>query len=427
MNHKFVITLLLLLWTVCPAIRLAAQSGEPYFSQAYVSNIGIINCYTVGMELSLPVISLHGNDQILLSFDDLDGDAKDYYYTVELCNHDWTPSSLTPYEYLDGFVANRINEFTYSSNTLQPYTHYEVRLPNRDVRFTKAGNYIIKIYLNDDPTDVVLTQRIYVMDAKVQITGQVLPSSNVRYRQTHQEVDFSVSHKGFPISNPFQSLHVTVMQNDRERSALEGLRPNFVRNEELVYDTESGHLFPALKEFRWVDLQSLIMLDERIKMADIYMGRQHAWVAPDEIRSYNQYIYIKDINGDFIIRDKDDFSSAINADYVMTHFTVPFDNPLPSGQLYLMGSFNNWQRTDTNRLAYNAKRQAYEVTIPLKQGYYNYLYAYAPSPAADLDFSLIEGNYFETENDYTILLYYRPFGQQHDALIGVKTINTLLN
>lgn len=406
---------------------LSLSAQDTLYSKTYVENIGIVRCHTVGLDLALPVVSLRGNDQVLLSFDDLDGDAKDYYYTVQLCDHDWTVSELPTFQYLDGFESNRFQEFNYSSNTLQPYTNYQVLLPNPDIKLTKAGNYIIKVYLNDNPEELAFTQRMYVVDNKVQVNGSVIPSNSIRFRKTHQEVDFVVEHQGYPISNAFQSIEATVMQNGREDNAVMGLKPNFVRDQKLIYDYETENLFPALKEFRWVNLQSLIMLDERIKLLEMFQGRQHAYVAPDPIRSYDQYVYRRDINGRFIINDQDDFDPAINGDYVLTHFTLPFNNELPSGKIYVMGGFNNWQRTAANTMTFNDKRSAYELVYPLKQGYYNYLYAYEEYPGAPLDFSLIEGNYFETENDYTILIYHRPFGQLYDALIGVKTVNTLVN
>lgn len=408
-------------------VAFTAHGQDTFFTKAYAENIGIIRCNTVGLDLTLPILSLQGNDQVLLSFDDMDGDSKDYYYTLQLCNHDWTPSELPPFQYIDGFESGPIPNFNYSSNTLLPYTNYQLLVPNRDMRLTKAGNYIIKVYLDDDPSQLVLTQRIYMVDPKVQVNGSVIPSNSIRFRKTHQEVDFVVNHQGYPISNAFQSIEATVMQNGREDNAVMGLKPNFVRDQKLIYDYEEENLFPAMKEFRWVNLQSLIMLDERIKLLEMFQGVNHAYVAPDPIRSYDQYVYRRDINGRFIINDQDDYDPAINGDYVLTHFTLPFNNELPSGKLYVMGGFNQWQRTEANELTYNAKRSAYELVYPLKQGYYNYLYAFEEYPGAPLDFELIEGNYFETENDYTILIYHRPFGQLYDALIGVKTVNTLVN
>lgn len=416
-----------ILLVACYLSPFLSYGQDTIYSKAHMPNIGAIQCYTIGLDMSLPVVSLGGNDQIMLTFDDLDGDSKAYYYSVQLCNHDWTPSELPVFQYMDGFESNQIPDFNYSSNTLQPYTNYKIQIPNQDLRLTKSGNYVVKVYLDDDPSQLVLTQRIFVLDAKVQITGLVIPSNSIRYRKTHQEVDFTVSHQGYPINNAFQSVEATVLQNSREDNAVTGLKPTFVRDQKLVYDYEEENLFPALKEFRWVNLQSLILLDERIKLLELFQGKQHAYIAEDPIRSYDQYVYRRDINGRFIINDQDDYDPSINGDYVETHFTLPFANALPSGKLYVMGGFNQWQRTAANTMTYNPARSAYELVYPLKQGYYNYLYAYEEYPGAPLDFSLIEGNYFETENDYTILLYHRPFGQLYDALIGVKTVNTLVN
>lgn len=421
MIRLFVLSVLFAGWWVQ-----ASAQGEIY-SRTYMDNIRTVRCYTDGLELTLPLITMGGNDQLVCSFDDLDGDQKSYYATIILCNQDWTPSTLPTFEYIDGFESIPLMQYQYSFATLARYTHYEFRLPQVDMTPSLPGNYIIKVYLDDDTSQVAFTQRFYVQDNKVRIQGMVRQPNDLRHRQTHQEVDFSVLHPGYDISNPFQEVFATIMQNNREDNAVIGLKPTFVQDQKLVYDYEEENLFEAMKEFRWVNLQSLMVLDERTKLVEMLLGQQHAFVAEDNIRSYEQYFYRRDINGRFIINVREERIPTLNADYVVTHFTLPFQNELPSGELYIMGGFNNWQATDENKLVYNPQRNAYEGTLLLKQGFYNYLYAYRQREGAPLDFDLIEGNYFETENDYTILIYHRPFGQLYDALIGVHTLNTLLN
>lgn len=406
---------------------LAGQDG-PLRTQVYDSQIRTLRCHLVGLDLSLPIHTLNSRDIIRFSFDDLDRDVQDYFYTIVHCNADWTRSDLPTSEYLEGFESNPITNYDYSYATTQEYTHYEVAIPNQDVRPTKSGNYALLVYRYGNPDDPLIVQRFYVVDRKVSIEGQAKQSSRIPYRQTHQEVDFTIIHKNFEISNAFESVNVAIMQNGREDNMKTDIKPTFVQNEQLVYDYSEETSFQALKEFRWVDIQSLILIEERIKFTQEISGYPHAYVAVDPIRSYETYLYRKDINGRYFIGVREQEEDWLTADYVEVHFTLPFNNALHIGDLYIMGGFNQWQCTSDNKMTYNYERQAYEGTLLLKQGYYNYLYGFLESSADEvIDFDLVEGNYFDTENDYTIFIYHRSFGSRYDELIGVKTINSLGN
>lgn len=421
--HPIVCLLLLVGWTTK-----SLSQAEPFLSHAADTSIRSVRCHLEGLEFGLPVHTLNSQDHILFSFDDLDRNVQDYYYSIIHCQADWTPSDLPAMDYLEGFESNPLSRYDYSYATTQNYTHYEITIPNEDVRPTRSGNYVLIVYRYGEPENPLIVQRFYVVDRKVSIDGQVHQASRIALRQTHQEVDFTIEHKGFPINNPFQSITVAIMQNGREDNIKTDLKPTFVQGEKLVYDYSEETSFQAMKEFRWVDIQSLILLEERIKLFQIQHNKPHVYIAPDKIRSYDHYLYRKDINGHYFVNIREEKEIELASDYVYVHFTLPFRAPLNVGALYVMGDFNQWQRTPYNQMTYNFDRQVYEATLLLKQGYYNYLYGFEESPSSDvIDFDLVEGNYFETENDYTIFIYYRPFGARYDELIGVQTLNTLRN
>lgn len=400
--------------------------GFVYIDSIFKDNIRSVRFHVQGVVLSMPIMGFSETENLRFYFDDLDGGTKDYYYTVELCNHDWTPNDISAMEYIDGFESNPIYNYNYSSITQSEYTHYNIHLPNENLRITKSGNYVLKVYENNDLEDMVITQRFYVMDKKVDIQGLVKRPSSVLYRNSHQEVDFTVLHKGINLTNPFETINATLMQNGRYETAKIGMKPTFIRDEKLVYDFEDINVFPSTKEFRWLDIQSLRFLDERIKYKEMLLGVQQIYITPDQIRSYDKYFYRKDINGNYYISNEDENDSHLNSDYVNVHFTLPFDNPLMEGNLFVMGDFTNWEGKDYNKMTYNPKRSAYECELSLKQGYYNYMYGFQQNEGGEIDYELIEGYYFDSENDYTIFIYYRPFGERYDALIGVKTLNSYL-
>ncbi|MBK8879346.1 MAG: hypothetical protein IPN74_12580 [Haliscomenobacter sp.] len=77
-------------------------------------------------------------------------------------------------------------------------------------------------------------------------------------------------------------------------------------------------------------------------------------------------------------------------------------------------------------MAYNNAINAYVLKTPLKQGFYDYAYAMTPrnTEKKAVNLSPLEGDWFETENDYTILIYYRPFGGRYDQVIGMAQFNS---
>lgn len=398
---------------------------EYKFNKVFRPAIKTVQCHPDDMPMNEPVVGLHSSQQLHFSFDDLDADVKDYYYTVIHCDHDWKPSELSPFDYIDGFIQDVISDFSYSSTTLQQYTHYDLRIPNDNFRLTKSGNYVLKIYANNDPQQVVILQKFMVVDTRVVFRAEVTRPARTVYRNTHQEVAFVVKHQGFEIGNPYQETFAVVLQNGRWDNAVVGLKPKFIRDEELVYDYNEELVFPSGKEWRWFDIKSLRYQKERVKMVEVYQDTNVVFVVPDEVRTYEQYFYRSDLNGAYTIDVQEQGNPATQADYAKVFFTLPFKKPLTAGELYVFGGLTNWDLVQEARLEYNFERQAYETSMYLKQGYYNYVYALreARTPVADIGF--IEGNYFETENDYTILFYYRPFGSRYDQLIGTTTVNTL--
>jgi hypothetical protein len=73
-------------------------------------------------------------------------------------------------------------------------------------------------------------------------------------------------------------------------------------------------------------------------------------------------------------------------------------------------------------MTYNYKRKGYQASLFLKQGYYNYLYGLVERGQKSADVSLIEGNHWETLNEYSIYVYYKKPGTNYDQLIASDVI-----
>ena len=396
-----------------------------YDDYIYKPSIKTVLLHDESFELSQPIINLDTEQKLKFNFDDLDADLKNYSYTILLCNYNWEPSDLVAAEYIDGFPDNTIIDYRYSFNTLQKFTHYSAVFPNSATRITKSGNYILKVYLDGNPDNIVITRRFMVYQSKLMINAKVTPASIISDRNFKQEIDFTINHAGYTITNPFADLNVVITQNSRWDNAKTTLKPLFVKDAELVYDFDEDNVFTGGNEFRYFDIKSIRYQSERIARVNIDSSGNQVTLIPDEKRTFKRYTTYTDIDGNFLIKVQEGNSSDVEADYCYVHFFLQYDGVLTDGNLYVYGAFNSWKCNKENLMHYNEKRFGYECTLYLKQGYYNYEYAFLKDGVTAADETLIEGMHYETENDYTIYVYHRQQGTFYDQLIGVKRFNSM--
>lgn len=402
------------------------QSKAPtllYTDHVYKPTIKTVRLLLQGDELSPPLITLDGEEQLELSFDDLSQDIQTYSYTFVLCNSDWTPADLPQFDYLGSYLESEINNYSMSSGTRVPFVHYSLLLPNSDVTLTKSGNYLLKVYKDNNPDSLVLTRRFYVLDSKVSINAQMRIPNIPEYSSTHQEVQFSLLVGALAVTNPFDEIKVTVMQNFRSDNAYTNLKPQFVKEDSLIYRNEGKIIFPGVKEFRYFDTRNILTLTAMVK--DYDYATNTIYLFPEEIRSFKAYDYLKDNNGRFVIGKQDAQDSVLQADYINVHFRLNTNSMFPGAKLYVFGALSDWQATPDFQLDYNFKDRAYEKDILLKQGFYNYIYAYKRDDSKEVEANLLEGSSYETENDYQILVYYHPTGSRYDQFVGLKILNSL--
>ena len=222
------------------------------------------NYISKGNQFAYPVITLNGSEQLELVFDDLDADVKSYYYTYQLCNADWTPVQVSTFDYIRGFAQNPITEYRYSSVALIHYTHYHLSLPENNSRITLSGNYLLKVYMDNDTAKLAFTKRLLVVQNAVSITALILPPMNPQLTYAYQKLQFTVNSKALPISNPFQQIHVVVLQNSRWDNAIFMGNPSFYSGSNFVYNSDDIPVFPGGNQWRWLDLQSFRFQSDRI-------------------------------------------------------------------------------------------------------------------------------------------------------------------
>jgi hypothetical protein len=402
-------------------VRLSAQVVEA----VYKPNIRTAQLFEYGNQPGLPVLMLNGNNRIELEFDDLDGNVKNYYYTYMLCDYNWKPANLSPFDYLKGFTQNRINTYRYSSIAFTRYTHYQAILPERNCEPIKSGNYLLKVFLDGDTSKLVFTKQMLVVDQKAGITATVVQPFTPQLFSTHQKLRFSAAIKGFNTFSAAQQVKVVILQNNRWDISQRDIIPTFVRGSSLEYNAENLAVFPGGKEWRWLDLRSFRLQSDRVDSAHYKKNATEIFLKTDIDRTGQRYIYFPDYNGMYNIITYESINPFWQADYATVHFNFapPSGNPYDGKDLYLAGYFTGYRLTDEWKMTFNPDTGKYECEAFLKQGYYNYTYI-TVDKNAPYQKTELEGNYWETENSYTILVYYKSFTDRNDQLIGISSIDS---
>jgi len=402
---------------------LSAQNADTI----YAKNIKTVRFHNYGDQLTMPVINLNGNEQTELHFDDMDANVKYYYYTFQLCNSDWKPANLTPFDYLKGFTQVRINNYRNSSIAYTRYTHYQAIIPDRNCVPTRSGNYLLKVFLDGDTSKLVFTKKLLVLNNKSIIKARVTQPFLPEYFRTHQKIQFNVNINGLNTFSAAQQIKVVLLQNNRWDNALINIQPNIIRGTTLEYNTENT-VFPGGKEWRWLDLRDFHLQSDRVKSADYKKNSTEIYVKPDGERGGEKYVYYRDLNGMYSVETTQGINPYWQSDYAMVHFTFlpPDHQPYSNKDIYLFGQLTNYNFADSLKMNFNTEKGLYETQLFLKQGYYSYTYMGVDknnfAKRSDVD-----GNYYETENSYTILVYFRDFAGRADELIGVSTINSRTN
>ncbi len=396
-----------------------------YEDYIYKKNIHTVLLYRKGWELSYPVLILGSDEQLHLEFDDLDADVKDYKYTFVHCSSNWAPSDIQKNEYISGFTEGFIDNYKFSFNTIQKYTHYELVFPDANLMLpTISGNYLLKVY-NNYEENVVLTRRFMIVDAKVSIDAVIKRATSVLYKNYKQEIDFTINKANYNIPDIYKDLKVNIIQNGRWDNAVINIKPRLVKGDILDYNYEDINVFNGANEFRHFDIKSIRYYSDRIQKITYEEGFNHVYLLPDVPRSYKVYETIKDINGRRLIKTEDATDSAIEGDYTFVHFFLPYYEEFGNGNLYVFGDLTDSQFKKEAIAVYDKTLKGFKASLFVKQGYYNYYYVFLEDGKNIGDETLIEGNHYETENDYTILVYCREPGTFYDKLIGIKQLNTL--
>ena len=419
---------LLILVFICFSAKAQYSPPDGIYPDAVLGDqIKTARIFKEGWETSYPISHFNDEKPLTLSFDELSKNARNYYYAVIHCDADWRQSRLTANEYMTGFTTNRVRNYDYSFNTLLPYVHYRLDIPNEDVQLKVSGNYAVVVFEDGDEEHPVLCRRFCIAESQAVIQAVAGHARQTAYQNEWQQVDFTIRTVNYPIENAYQDVKVVILKNGQWHTARTGIRPLFVRQNELDYRyMDATLLFRAGNEYRPLDLKSVRFSSTRMTAIEFERPTYHFYPYPDLPRNTGRYLYYEDFNGKYAIQAEKADRPETEADYVYAHFALQAAQPLDGGQVYVLGGFCNYACTTDNLMTYNPGKRQYEATILLKQGYYNYMYAFLPfKKPVVIDDTMLEGNFYDTENDYVIFVYHRVRSSRYDRLIGVSVANTL--
>jgi Domain of unknown function (DUF5103) len=397
-----------------------------YSNHIYSEKIKTVQVYKDGWNLSYPVMKLNSNEKLVLNFDLLGDQPETYYYTFIHCDKDWKKSDVIPNDYISGYTENPIEDYENSFNTTVSYFHYKLIFPNDRVNLKLSGNYILFVYPADKPDEPAITERFMITEDASKIDITVHRPQMTKENNTHQQIDFNVNYTGLQINDPYRNVFAFILQNGRWDIAKKNLKPDFYGNNELKFNSLSDkNIFPGGNEYRYFDIKSIRYKSEYVKRIDFATPYYNVYLYPSDNREFKPYFYWQDFNGKYYIAFQEGQKPDIESDYVYVYFTIPSDQMISGGKMYISGSLNNWEFDKNNLMSYNSATKEYEGTMLLKQGWYNYEYVFRKDGETTVIGSRFEGSHYETENDYVVLIYYRNPHDRYDRLIGSAVTNTL--
>lgn len=386
--------------------------------------IKTVQCYPVGNLFAEPVIELGSGQQLAFSFDDLSSEQNSYTYKIVHCDPDWKPSGLSPFNYLNGFFSNPLDDYEYSYNTQVEYTHFSLLLPNDEVSMKISGNYVLQVFNDNDPDSAVINQPFSVLEKKMAVSAAVVNSTDPKTLYTSQQLNFSVIYDNLPVYNPVKDLKVYVTQN-QDPNSRRYFEPTFVRQNQLVYGNGVNNIFNGLSPFRNFQCSSLVYYTQYVKDVLKGPGGQYNFILQPGIVP-QRYVPLPDKDGNYYIEAENVQNQNLEADYIIAHFALMYPEPVAGAEVYIYGKFANWQLIPGLEMKYDYKNKAYVGEAEVKQGYYDYMYAVVPQSQGQVDLVKMQNNFYQTPNEYQVRVYMYDYNLMCFKFVGYQNVRARL-
>ncbi len=368
--------------------------------------------------MATPTLRLGSDERIIINFDEWGEDYSDLQYRLVHCGPDWKPSALLESEYLDGFNIADIDDWALSSNTFVHFVNYRIELPNEQMNPLVSGNYILEIFDRNEPDEILGEARFSVTEQSADVIGSVSSRTDRGLNTEWQQMELAVKPTDVDIDDPYTRLRVDITQNNAPYTTSTLQTPSRIEGKKIIYTHLPELIFKAGNEFRRFETVRVNYNDMNVDSMRFLSHNYHAWLRPDGERASKEYSYDQTQQGRFLVREYNSTDSDLGADYVTVHFRLETPEVVDA-DVYVEGEFNGFQHENAYRMRYDYQEGAYLLELPLKQGSYNYRYVALPRHGERRpDPSVIEGNKYETRNEYRVQVWYRPIGGRYDRLIS---------
>ena len=368
----------------------------------------------------VPVFKL--GDGFQFQFDDLYGTEANYYFEIVHCDYNWNPTDIPKTDYIKGFDGQRILGYENSINTLQIYTHYKLPIPNQFMQLRISGNYVLKIL--DESKEIILSRKFILYEDLVTIPMQIKRARVANYLEFKHNIDFSIKSLSIIFQNPLKNIKVALFQNGQLNNAIKNIAPQYTIGNDLVYKYDSETQFWAGNEFLYFDNSNIRAAGNAIARIDSANGIYNSYLFTNTGRKNLQYTLFPDVNGNYAIRSLNSIQNEIEADYAWVYFSLLAPSDLKNKSIYVTGMFNNYSLSPESKMDFNTEKNIFEKAILIKQGFTNFQYQVADEKGNIDGEHAVDGNFWQTENDYTVLVYYRENNDRYQKVIGKATGNS---
>ncbi len=419
-SYRLVLLLILLVFSV------KSVAGEPMDTSQGIfhPSFRTLKVTLEGDEFAPPVLTLRDrNSHVTVSFDEIADDRRFMRYELVHCDALWRPEGLVASEFLDGFNEGVVEDYDFSRATLVHYVHYTISIPNREVRITQAGNYLLRVYDESDPDETLLQARFGVSDFSARVMADVSSRTDIDANVSHQQLGVTVDLKHVDgVEDPFNDLVVVISQNGRTDNEVVLRNPQRVLGERVIYEHLTPLIFRAGNEYRRFETVSTSYPGMGVESIGYDAPIYNMWLYTDFPRARVPYSYDSTQHGRFFVRGESSRPDT-EADYVMTHFSLEMPEVV-GGDVFIDGDLTQRRFDPSSRMVYNRATGRYEHSMLLKQGAYNYQYLCVPFGSGKGDVAPVDGDFYQTTNEYMVKVYHRPRGSRFDRLIGVTMVTS---
>lgn len=410
--------------------------AQTYRQQAIDLKIKTLQIYPTDKPTDFPILELGSDQSVTISFDKMVFSHETFFYKIVHCNRDWSKSSLVDMEFFNGFVTGQIDEVNLSQSTVVNYTNYRLSLPQNGDSFKVSGNYAVLISESSDFARISAVVCFYVVDRRVAISAKTTSKTLSGFNTQYQQLEIEVNNATYPIQNPTTELNLNVLQNRRYDNARLNLKPTFTNTTRQSYTNMQSLVFEGGNEYRFIDIADPYRYSGEVDKIEVKADYYNVFTMPayPRNRSFMPSSY-GNANGRYIVNRKDYDDNHYTADYMEVNFILPSNLEFYNYDIYLVGDLTDNRLDENSKLTLDRQLNIYHQSLSLKEGGYSYLYAFVPKncpktqtqtfcPATFVPF---EGSFWQTQNEYVIMLYHTPFGAKYDNLIGsliVKNITT---